>query len=71
MFPSIEKKFEEAETLSDDEIAKRLSAAGVEVRPDKAVKNNVGYLAKVRNEYGVYWQMARNVYLDMVDTGRI
>ncbi len=69
---TIETRSAEVTHLSDDEIAARLREAGVPVKPDRATKNNVGYLAKVHADMvGTYWQMARNVYLHMVETGQI
>lgn len=71
MAPYVDQRIEEAQRASHDEIARRLGVAGVPVKKDTAVRNNVGYLAKVQTDRGTFWTIARNVYMKMIQDGTI
>lgn len=71
MNDTIAKKVELAERMSHEEVAQRLAAAGVAVKKDTALRNNVGFMAKLQTEHGSYWGIARNVYKKMLEDGTI
>lgn len=68
---SLESRIEEVNRMSHDDIAALLTRFGVAVKRDKALKHNVGWLARVAHYRGDYWTIARNVYRKMVEDGTI